>query len=42
MCIRDSPSLKPYNKVIGDDIMAAILAIFVVIIFLSVNLWIQQ
>ena len=40
--VERNPSLKPYNKVIGDDIMAAILAILVVIIFLSVNLWILQ
>ena len=31
---------KAYNRVIGDDIIAALLSIIVVIIFLSVNLWI--
>ena len=31
-----------YNRVIGDDIMAAFLSIIVVIIFLSINLWILQ
>ena len=40
--VERNPNIKPYNKVVGDDIMAAILAILVVIIFLSVNLWIQQ
>ena len=33
---------KAYNRVIGDDIMAALLSIIVVIIFLSINLWILQ
>lgn len=31
---------KPYNRVIGDDIMASFLSILVVIIILSINLWV--
>ena len=31
---------KAYNKVIGDDIVAAILSILIVIIILSINLWV--
>ncbi len=40
--IESNPNEKAYNRVIGDDIMAALLSIIVVIIFLSVNLWILQ
>ena len=40
--VESNPKEKPYNKVIGDDIMAALLSIIVVIIFLSVNLWLMQ
>ena len=31
---------KAYSRVIGDDIMAAILSILIVIIILSINLWV--
>ena len=40
--VESNPNEKAYNRVIGDDIMAALLSIIVVIIFLSVNLWILQ
>ena len=38
--VEKSSNEKAYNKVIGDDIMAAILSILVVIIILSINLWV--
>ncbi len=38
--VENNPSEKPYLKVIGDDIMASILSIIVVIIILSIKLWI--
>ena len=38
--VENNPKEKAYNRVIGDDIMAALLTIIVLIIFLSVNLWI--
>ena len=40
--VESNPKEKAYNRVIGDDILAALLSIIVVIIFLSVNLWILQ
>ena len=40
--VERNPKQKAYSRVIGDDIMAALLSIIVVIIFLSVNLWILQ
>jgi len=40
--VENNPKEKAYNKVIGDDIMAAILSIILVIIFFSVNLWMMQ
>jgi len=40
--VERNPNEKAYNRVIGDDIMAALLCIIFVIIFLSVNLWIMQ
>ncbi len=40
--VESNPKEKAYNRVIGDDIMAALLSIIVVIIFLSINLWILQ
>ncbi len=40
--VENNPKEKAYNKVIGDDIMAAFLSIILVIIFLSVNLWMLQ
>ena len=40
--VENNPKEKAYNRVIGDDIMAAFLSIIVVIIFLCVNLWILQ
>ena len=40
--VESNPKEKAYNRVIGDDIMAALLSIIVVIIFLCVNLWILQ
>tara|TARA_S200000501_G_C20838804_1_gene750632 strand:+ start:1235 stop:1753 length:519 start_codon:yes stop_codon:yes gene_type:complete len=39
--IENKPNEKPYNKVIGDDIIASILSIIVVIIILSINLWVK-
>ncbi len=38
--VENNSNEKPYNKVIGDDIMASILSILVVIIVLSINLWV--
>jgi phosphatidylglycerophosphatase A len=38
--VERNPNEKPYNKVIGDDIMAAILSILVVIMILSIKLWV--
>ncbi len=38
--VEKSSNEKAYNKVIGDDIMAAILSILIVIIILSINLWV--
>jgi len=40
--VENNSKEKAYNRVIGDDIMAALLSIIAVIIFLSVNLWILQ
>ena len=40
--VERNPKQKGYIRVIGDDIMAALLSIIVVIIFLSVNLWMLQ
>ena len=40
--VESNPKEKAYNRVIGDDIMAALLSIIVVIIFLSVNLCVMQ
>jgi len=40
--VENNTNEKAYNRVIGDDIMAALMSIIIVIIFLSVNLWILQ
>ncbi len=40
--VESNTNQKAYNRVIGDDIMAALLSIIVVIIFLCVNLCIVQ
>ena len=40
--VESNPNQNAYNRVVGDDIMAALLSIIFVIIFLSVNLYIMQ
>ena len=38
--VENNQNEKPYNRVIGDDIMASFLTIFVIVIVLSINLWV--
>ena len=38
--IENNQNVRPYYKVVGDDIVASFLSIVVVIIILSINLWV--
>ena len=38
--IENNQNVRPYFKVIGDDIIASFLSIVVVIMILSINLWV--
>ena len=38
--VENNQNEKPYNRVIGDDIIASFLTIFVIVIVLSINLWV--